>query len=146
MLCRSKVSCASRSDTFLCTGQFYLPEKRHCTLNYLKGILSGAKEVFANHEIRPINVPRFKGLSLKTVYEFARNHPRMQKYLPDMQDDDEPTLDREFHDVEYDDEEGGRERPQSRPEPRRVGAGTAAAAARAATSRRRARRCRRRGR
>jgi hypothetical protein len=58
--------------------------------------LSGAKEVFANHEIRPINVPRFKGLSLKTVYEFARNHPRMQKYLPDMQDDDEPTLDREF--------------------------------------------------
>ena len=52
--------------------------------------------MFRNDEIKPVNVPRFKTLSLKHVFEHAVKHFRMKHYLPDMQDNAEPQIDREF--------------------------------------------------
>ena len=60
-----------------------LPEKRYCTLAYLKGILSGAKQFFRNSEVRSVNVPRYKSMSLKHVLTFASSLPKIMAYLPD---------------------------------------------------------------
>ena len=73
-----------------------MPEKRHCTMQYMKAVLSGEKGVYKNDEVKPINVPRYKGLSLKSVFDHARKTPSMYKYVPEQLDDAEPQLDREF--------------------------------------------------
>lgn len=73
-----------------------MPEKRHCTLTYLKAVLSGKKKCFKNAEVKPINVPRFKSLSLKVVFQHAKSNAQMTAYLPEQIKDDEPLLDREF--------------------------------------------------
>ena len=52
--------------------------------------------MFRNDEIKHVNIPRFKTLSLKHVYAFASKHYKMKHYLPDMQDEEEPQLDRDF--------------------------------------------------
>ena len=74
----------------------HLPDKRYCTLEFLKQLLSGAKRYFKNSEVRPVNVPRYKTLSLKHVLEFAIRHQTIATYLPDQLDKPEPQVDREF--------------------------------------------------
>ena len=63
---------------------------------YLRDILSGKKKVYKNSEVRPINVPRFKTLSLKTVFDYAHRYAPINAYLPEQQDVTDPQLDREF--------------------------------------------------
>ena len=79
-----------------CLGQYFLPDKRYCNLEYLKGVLSGAISVYRNEQVRPVNIPRFKTLTLKIVYEYAMSHPVCKRYLPEMEGEGEPMLDRDF--------------------------------------------------
>ena len=74
----------------------YLPEKRYCTLEFLKGLLSGTKSYFKNSEVRPVNVPRYKSLSLKHVLEFAMSRRQISSFLPDQDGDTDHLVDREF--------------------------------------------------
>ena len=73
-----------------------MPEKRYFTLASLKGLLSGSKQFFRNAEVRSVNVPRYKSLSLKHVLTFALNVPKIAAYLPDQDSTLEPQVDREF--------------------------------------------------
>jgi len=77
-------------------GQIYLPERRYCTLAYLKSLLSGEKSFFKNQEVRPVKVPRYKTLSIKHVLEYAMSRRQISKYLPDQDDKSEPQVDRDF--------------------------------------------------
>ena len=77
-------------------GQYFLPEKRYCNLDYLRGVLSGAISVYRNEEVRPVNIPRFKTLTLKIVYDYAMSHSVCKRYLPEMHDAEEPYIDRDF--------------------------------------------------
>lgn len=77
-------------------GQIFLPEKRFCTLVFLKGIMSGRKAFFKNADLRPVNIPRYKSLSLKHVFEMAQCNPQISKYLPDQLGKTEPQVDRHF--------------------------------------------------
>ena len=82
--------------TFGFLGQLFLPEKRYCNLEYLRGVLSGAISVYRNDEVKPVNIPRFKTLTLKIVYDYAKSHPVCKRYLPEMNDEEEPYIDRDF--------------------------------------------------
>ena len=61
----------------------FLPDKRFCTLEYLKAIMAGKKAYFKNSEVRQVNIPRYKSLALKVVFDMAVNRSDMRKYLPD---------------------------------------------------------------
>ena len=41
-------------------GQIYLPERRYCTMEYLRAILNGRKRYFKNEQARKVRVPRFR--------------------------------------------------------------------------------------
>ena len=73
-----------------------MPDKRYCNLLYLRGVLSGEINVYRNEEVRPVNIPRFKTLTLKHVFDYAKSHPTIKHYLPEMIDDEDPQLDRDF--------------------------------------------------
>ena len=49
-----------------------------------------------NSEVRTINVPRYKTLSLKHVLQYAVSDRKISGYLPDLIVDSEPHVDREF--------------------------------------------------
>ena len=65
-------------------------------MDYLKQLLNGQKDFFTLAQIRKVNVPRFRQLSLRTVLEDVESMPLVLKYLPDHLDGDEPPIDREF--------------------------------------------------
>ena len=62
----------------------------------MRGVLSGAIDVYKNDEVKPVNIPRFKTLTLKIVYDYAKSHPVCKRYLPEMIDEEEPYIDRDF--------------------------------------------------
>ena len=84
------------SSHFHYLGQYFLPDKRYCSLDYLRAVLSGAISVYRNEQVRPVNIPRFKTLTLKIVYDYAMSHPICKNYLPEMESEGEPQLDRNF--------------------------------------------------
>ena len=78
-------------------GQIYLPERRYCTMPFLKAILSGKKKHFLNKDVRRISVPRYKQLSLKKILEHVNTvDSTISCYLPDDIDIEDPQIDREF--------------------------------------------------
>ena len=50
---------------------------------FLKSLLAGGKKYYKNHEVNHINIPRYKSLSLKLVFEYAKQHAQMMSYIPD---------------------------------------------------------------
>ena len=42
------------------TGQIYLPERRYCTMEFIRALLNGRKRYFKNEELRKVKVPRYK--------------------------------------------------------------------------------------
>ena len=75
----------------------HLPDRRYCTLHFLKQILSGKKLFYTNEQIRKVIVPRFKQLTFDRVMEYARTRPGILRYLPDPEDKrNEILIDRQF--------------------------------------------------
>ena len=55
----------------------------HCTVLFLKQVLSGKKLFYHNSDVKMIKVPKLLELSSKNVYQMAMQHEHMRKYLPD---------------------------------------------------------------
>jgi hypothetical protein len=53
------------------TGQFFLPTFSVCTLKFLLDIMQGKKKAFTNDQIKYIEVPWFKELSVDRIFEMA---------------------------------------------------------------------------
>ena len=71
-------------------GQLYLMPLKACTLAFIKEILSGERSVFQNHEIVPVNVPRYRELTVEKILEMIKSVPSVLKYLPSDVDDKIP--------------------------------------------------------
>ena len=81
---------------FRVSGQIYLPERRYCTMEYIRALLNGRKRYFKNDELRKVKVPRYKQLTFTKVLDYCSGKPTMMSYLPNQRLDGEPTCDREF--------------------------------------------------
>lgn len=52
-------------------------------MDFLREVLSGAKLVFRNSELRAVNVPRYKEFNSHQLYRNAMQHDEMRRYLPE---------------------------------------------------------------
>ena len=80
----------------LVLGQLYLPERRFCSMDFLRGVLNGRKSVFKNSEVQRVKVPRYKQLTLEKVMQHCLDKPKILRYLPDFPVTSEAPCDREF--------------------------------------------------
>ena len=46
-------------------------------MQFLKALLGGKKKYFKNHEVARVNIPRYRTLQLKHVYNDAKQHSQM---------------------------------------------------------------------
>ena len=81
---------------FVCTGQIYLPERRYCSMDFIRALLNGHKSYFKQEQLRRVKVPRYKQLTYSKVMEYCSERPSILRYLPQPRLDDEPTCDRDF--------------------------------------------------
>lgn len=58
--------------------------------------MRGTTSFFKNSEVRTVNIPRYKQLTLKHVLDMAQARAPIAKYLPDQGGKDEPQVDRHF--------------------------------------------------
>ena len=80
----------------LFSGQIYLPERRFCSMEFIRALLNGRKRYFKNDELRKVKVPRYKQLTYQRVIEHCAGKPTVMSYLPNQRLDGEPTCDRDF--------------------------------------------------
>ena len=73
-----------------------MPERRYCTMEYLRGVLNGRKKVFKNEEVRKVRVPRYKELTVDKVMTHCVEKSEILSYLPDLPENGEPHVDRDF--------------------------------------------------
>ena len=78
------------------TGQIYLPERRYCTMDFVRALLNGRKRYFKNEELRKVKVPRYKQLTYTRVLDHCSAKPTVMSYIPNQRLDGEPTCDRDF--------------------------------------------------
>lgn len=72
------------SPPFLnCIGQLFLPPKRSCSVNFLRGILQGEKSYFLNKDVPYVYIDQLEGLTIKNVLDKVYQIPDVKKYLPD---------------------------------------------------------------
>ena len=74
----------------------FLPERRYCTMEFVRAVMNGRKRYFKNEEVRKVRVPRYKQLTYQRVIEYCNEKPNIMRYLPNQRLDGEPTCDREF--------------------------------------------------
>ena len=77
-------------------GQFFLPNYRACSMDFLRDVLSGEKECFLIKETHPINVPRVSRITVQTVCDYVVDKPKFMKYLPNPDEDEIKGIDRNF--------------------------------------------------
>ena len=61
----------------------HLPHEHVCTLQFLKAILEGQKEVYSQGEQKVINVPMYPELSVEKMWLEAMKIPHFALYVPD---------------------------------------------------------------
>jgi hypothetical protein len=61
----------------------YLPSYDCTRLAFIRAILSGAKKVIKQIEVKRISVPKYEELSVKNLYDDAMNDHDLSQYLPD---------------------------------------------------------------
>ena len=65
-------------------------------MDFLKQLLGGKKKFFKNADVSPVNVPRYKKLSLKCVIQHIHQRADIKVYIPDGLDLEDPQIDRGF--------------------------------------------------
>jgi hypothetical protein len=66
--------------------KLYVPAIENVTVNHLKDIVTNKKLRIALDDVRPINVPYFKGLSIEQILAFAGKYERVQNAFPDIKE------------------------------------------------------------
>jgi hypothetical protein len=64
--------------------QFYLPPIHECPMDFISDLMLGKKKMLKTSMIRMVNVPGFRELSGKSVYEQIIGMSVFQQYLPDL--------------------------------------------------------------
>ena len=64
-------------------GGIYLPPNQEATQKYLRDLMMGKKKFIKSENILAIKVPQYKGLTVKSIIEFAQRNIHIDKYLPD---------------------------------------------------------------
>ena len=64
--------------------QYYLPPMNECPMDFISDIMLSKKKMFKTADIRMVNVPGFRELSGKSVYEQIVALPVFKMYLPDL--------------------------------------------------------------
>ena len=64
-------------------GQITLPDFKRCSLRHMRDVLSGTKGFIHTHAIRKIPVPRYREVTVDTVYEKVKECQNIMSYLPD---------------------------------------------------------------
>ena len=77
-------------------GQIYLPEERHCTLEFLRAILNGQKSYYVTKDVKLVSVPRYSEITVKQVINFIFDKPHILKYIPNLKKSSDKSMDREF--------------------------------------------------
>ena len=63
--------------------QFYLPPYSECPMDFISDLMMGRKKMLKTSSIRMVNVPGFRELSGKSVYEQFITIPLFCQHLPD---------------------------------------------------------------
>ena len=64
--------------------QFYLPPLNECPMDFISDLMLGRKQMLKTSMIRMVNVPGFRELSGKSVFEQIIDMPVFKQYLPDL--------------------------------------------------------------
>ena len=73
----------------------YVPPYNTVTIWHIKELASGARTRIKATEVKHINVPQFKGLTIETMFEYAQMFPEVIKCLP-LEDKETLQLPRQY--------------------------------------------------
>ena len=65
-------------------------------MDFMKALLSGKKSMMKNQDVHPINVPRYKKMSLFCILNYINTKPTIKKFIPDGINPEDPFIDRKF--------------------------------------------------
>ena len=66
--------------------RLYVPSIETVTIAHLKDIITNKKISISLDDVKPINVPYYKGLSIEKILAFAGKYEIVQKALPDIKE------------------------------------------------------------
>ena len=61
-----------------------MPTRRRCTLRHIRDVLSGKKKYLHKFEIKHIDIPKFKEITVLSVYEKIKDNKEIMAYIPDV--------------------------------------------------------------
>lgn len=64
-------------------GQYHLPTFDECSLDFIREVIAGRKELIKLRDICPVNVPRFHEFNADKLYNHAIAAKKLRKFLPD---------------------------------------------------------------
>ena len=59
-----------------------MPTRRRCTLRHIRDVLSGKKKYLHKFEIKHIDIPKFKEITVLSVYEKIKDNEEIMAYIP----------------------------------------------------------------
>jgi hypothetical protein len=77
-------------------GQYFLMPYRHCTFQFLKGVLNKTKLVFRNDQVIHPTVPQYPEFAVGNLIKVAMRCRIAKEYLPDIDDLDPKRLTRAY--------------------------------------------------
>ena len=80
----------------MCAGQVYLPQQKFCSLGFIRKMMCGEKKFFYTRDVCIVSVPRFASISVRSVLEKVWDRREIMVYLPDMNNINCKSIDREF--------------------------------------------------
>ena len=72
-------------------GGLYLPLIKDSTLRFIRSLMRGEKEYVKCRSIKVIQVPQYKGLTVRDIIKFAKTKIDINSYLPDYEYLKEPN-------------------------------------------------------
>ena len=64
-----------------------MPELHLCSMTHIRDVLSGRKDYYYTHEIKPINLPDYEELSTNNIYSMISANPIFNRYVPHVNQD-----------------------------------------------------------
>ncbi len=77
-------------------GQIYLPRQDSTSLEFMKAVFTGQKQVIRSQEVPHVHVPAYPELSMGKLWDFAASCKDIAPYLPDIPGHQRKMPDRQF--------------------------------------------------
>ena len=62
----------------------YIPDFHNCSMEFLKQILYGSKEMLHKSQVTLVDVPKWKEFKVRLFYDVVIKDEKFEKYLPDL--------------------------------------------------------------